>query len=863
MNLLSPGVAVQEYDFSTVVRQSGTSTGAFAGNASDGPIGEITVITDEGQYVNLFGKPDNTNFEDFMSVSSFLAYTDDLRFSRVASRKTYNATSSEDDGSDAEQMSLTPVITEGKIVAISVPSDASWNVDLDEENTFITIENTDTGIGHGAKAVPVFVNGIITEVKVLSGGSDYTKETVEVNAVTGIQIKNESDYEYRFMHTNSLKTETIPEFYEVSIDSEGKTVYTKHESGTLNVPRFGNFASKYAGKKGNGLRIEIFDSNSEEEFETWAYAKYFSQAPSTSDYVANLGGSNDEFHIVIIDGEGVYSGTKDEVLAFFPFVSKAIDAVNASGDSTYWRKVLANSKYAYALCPPDYNELIELKFVDDKVGSVNVMNAGSGYTTVPEIVFSAPEGGTAAKATLSTTNGAITGVTITNYGSGYTDAPTVTISAPYDPAGEQAEITFTVEQGAITDKYTIVKGGSGYSTTPVITIDGNASVTASVSDGSISGVIIVDEGSGYTEAPTVTISAPYSLNGQRAVLNAQLKDVETVTPYKDTKNWDSPAQGVNFGRTINPVTSFELSGRKYEKPSDADYMDAWDMFKDADEIDVSLLFTGACSQTVLNYLMSNIVTDVSSATGRAGTSMLFFSPPKELCVNNNGQEASDIVAWAKSLPHSNYFVCDCNWKYMYDRYNEIYRWIPCNADIAGLCAYTDNTRDAWWSPAGLNRGRIKNAIKLAWNPKRTERDMLYLQSVNSVISMSGEGILLYGDKTFTLKPSAFDRINVRRLFIVLEKSIAQSAKYMLFEFNDSVTRAMFVSMVDPFLRNIQGRRGIDSYRVVCDESNNTPYVIDNNQFVASIMVRPLYSINYIYLNFAVVGNSVSFDEVVM
>jgi phage tail sheath protein FI len=205
---------------------------------------------------------------------------------------------------------------------------------------------------------------------------------------------------------------------------------------------------------------------------------------------------------------------------------------------------------------------------------------------------------------------------------------------------------------------------------------------------------------------------------------------------------------------------------------------------------------------------------------------------------------------------------DSGYKYQYDRYNDMYRWIPLNGDIAGLCARTDQTNDAWWSPAGFNRGQIKNLVRLAFNPGKAERDTLYKNGINPVVTFSGQGTVLYGDKTIQSKPSAFDRINVRRLFIVLEKAIAVSSKFQLFEFNDEFTRRQFVNIVTPYLREVQGRRGITAFKVVCDESNNTAQVVDSNEFVGDIYIKPARSINFIQLNFVAVPSGVQFSEIV-
>ena len=205
---------------------------------------------------------------------------------------------------------------------------------------------------------------------------------------------------------------------------------------------------------------------------------------------------------------------------------------------------------------------------------------------------------------------------------------------------------------------------------------------------------------------------------------------------------------------------------------------------------------------------------------------------------------------------------DSGYKFQYDKYNDVYHYIPLNGDVGGTLARTDEVRDPWYSPAGTSRGRIKNAVKLSFNPNQAARDALYKAGVNPVTTFPGEGTLLFGDKTLLATPSAFDRINVRRLFIVLEKAIAIAARQSLFEFNDEFTRAQFINLVEPFLRDVQGRRGITDFRVVCDDTNNTPEIVDSNEFVGDIFVKPNRSINFIQLNFVAVRTGVEFEEVV-
>jgi len=212
--------------------------------------------------------------------------------------------------------------------------------------------------------------------------------------------------------------------------------------------------------------------------------------------------------------------------------------------------------------------------------------------------------------------------------------------------------------------------------------------------------------------------------------------------------------------------------------------------------------------------------------------------------------------------NSSYAVMDSGYKYMFDKHNDKFRFVPLNGDIAGLCARTDSDRDPFFSPGGFTRGQIKGVVKLPFNPKQAERDKLYANQVNPVVAFPGEGTVLFGDKTQLTKPSAFDRINVRRLFILLEKAIANAARFQLFEFNDEFTRSQFVSIVEPFLRDIQGRGGITDFRVVCDASNNTAQVVDSNQFRGDIFIKPSRAINFIQLNFVAVRSGVEFSEVV-
>lgn len=357
-----------------------------------------------------------------------------------------------------------------------------------------------------------------------------------------------------------------------------------------------------------------------------------------------------------------------------------------------------------------------------------------------------------------------------------------------------------------------------------------------------------------SDAKTTTGATNY----YKDVLNSQSKYVWWAAHDGSATNAGSAASGTTFGGSTTPVTDNFVYGADVASVTAANRIDSFAKFKNKDEYDISLLITGSSGQTVVTDAINNIAEVRKDC-------IVCVSPQKSDCVNNStyeGKEADDVVSYRNTLPSSNYVVMDGNWKYQYDKYNDVYRWVPCNADVAGTMVNTDSTRDPWFSPAGFSRGSIKNTIKLAYNPRQSERDELYKNSINPIVTFAGQGSVLFGDKTLVNQPSAFDRINVRRLFIVLEKAISVAAQSSLFEINDDFTRAQFRNLVEPFLRDVKGRRGISDFKVVCDGTNNDGQVIDANQFVCDIYIKPNRSINFVQLNFVAVRTGVEFSEIV-
>jgi phage tail sheath protein FI len=519
--------------------------------------------------------------------------------------------------------------------------------------------------------------GPVLEPVTISSEIELVKTFGKPNDTTAASFFSAANF---LSYSNNLKVVRVVGTAARNAVSSGTAVAINNEeaweasyaSGQASV---GEFAAKYPGALGNSLKVSMADSAT---FTGWAYEAQFDAAPSTSAYVSGLGGADDELHIIVVDEDGLISGTAGTILEKFANVSKAVDAKTSEGAANYYVEVLSGSRYIWWM----------------------------DHTTSVE-------------------------------------------------AGDTA--------------------------------------------------------------------------------------------------WGSNAAGTTF-KTMSTVVTRSLTGGVDASPSTGNVQTGYDEFANAELIDVNLLVMGPHGATVAN--------DAIAIAEDRKDCMVFISPELADVYNNAGDEATDVVAFRSTLTSSSYAVLDSGWKYQYDKYADKYRWIPLNADIAGLCARTDTIADPWFSPGGLNRGQIRNVVKLAYSPDKTDRDTLYKKGVNPVVSFPGEGTVLYGDKTLQSKPSAFDRINVRRLFIVLEKAIATAAKYQLFEFNDAFTRAQFRNLVEPFLRDIKGRRGVYDFRVICDETNNTGEVIDQNQFVADIYIKPARSINFITLNFIATRTGVAFEEIV-
>jgi phage tail sheath protein FI len=544
---------------------------------------------------------------------------------------------------------------------------------------------------------------------------------------------------------------------------------------------------------------------------------------------------------------------------------------------------------------------------DGVITQINITNGGTGYKVEPTVTLSGGTDGDEAVLGAVTLGGStISAVTITNAGTGYSTAPTITIDAP--PSGTTATVTATIQTaglkiingetynnlyvngaglvGEFAAKYPGTLGNSlkvSMADSATFTgwtyeaefdaAPGTSPYAASVGGSSDEMHIIVIDEDGAISGTAGSVLEKFAFVSKAS--DAKKPD-GTNNYYKNVINtnsewvwWmDHPTTGTNWGTTAVNKTFVNLSGSAITRSlsggtddyalSDAEKIAGFALFANAEQFDLSLVLAGKASSTVAQSIISNICETRLDCIALISPENTSTGDP---IIGSTSSEITAITTYRDALSSTSYAVMDSGSKYQYDRYNDQYRYVPLNGDIGGLCARTDFTNDPWFSPGGLNRGQIKNVVRLAVNPNKTQRDTLYKKGVNPVVTFPGEGTVLFGDKTLLAKPSAFDRINVRRLFIVMEKAIATAAKFQLFEFNDDFTRAQFKNLVEPFLRDVQGRRGITDFVVKCDTSNNTGEVIDRNEFVADIFVKPNRSINFITLNFVAARSAINFSEI--
>ena len=856
---LSPGVNFSEIDLTTVVPTVATSDGALAGVFRWGPIGQRVLVDSENSLVSRFGKPTNFNAETFFTAANFLSYGNRLYISRAV--KTTGSTPSDLVFGVNGNSSIGNTIAIGNVAGLEV------GMYITQSSNTLAISGTYTTNAYSIASVN-------SSAVVLSKAIFPPTTGAAANAVSDLNFAR-LDSTYTAVASDAASDAVIVSNLPNQIVKNENEYSSK--DGTFDPDLL--YVAKYPGAIGNSLKISVCDN-----------ANQFS---SNVDLGAVFG-----LQLLVGSSQGVVTSNGTSNVA----VNTAFNSISV-GDYILVGNNTISQQYLY-ITAEAYSQDTTSNVVFAAAGTNGAVNTATGFISlnnltgsnlvfnVGDIVKYTNTGSTATGGLTTGTSSFVidantTGVNIAGTRGG---TPVATSAA----AGTNNAFTLNVNKLTFTfqDPYRLNQNYSSNTiqrywehfnkvdTAPGQSdhqrLNGNTSAYDELH------VVVTDEDGLFSGTPDTVLEVFKGLSRATDSLNNDGSSNYYKTVINDSSQyiwWANDRATAVSNTAVNLVTSSNSAPLYMSMRLGADGLDesnatlpiiggALDLFVSPEDVDISLVMQGrplagttvVGGETVTNFQLANYIIDNICEVRKDCIALI--SPDKSKVLNNVGNEALGLKNWRGAIRNTSYAVLDSGYKYQYDRYNDIYRWIPLNGDIAGLCVRTDNTNDAWWSPAGFNRGNIKNIVKLSWNPRKAERDVLYSNGINPVVTFPGQGTILFGDKTLQAKPSAFDRINVRRLFIVLEKAISTAAKYSLFEFNDAFTRAQFKNLVTPYLRNIQGRRGITDFLVVCDETNNTPQVIDSNQFVGDIYIKPARSINFIQLNFVAVGTGVQFSEVV-
>ena len=827
---VSPGVNVTEIDLTTIVPAVSSTEGAIAGIFRWGPVEELHLVTSETELVQYYGKPSSNNFETWFTASNFLAYGNKLYVSRAAAANSYNAGAAVADDYTLD----TVAVNDGGTGGSYVPGDILY-VDGGSYDTraYVNVVTTEirtltvTGIGSGYTnstivalatgtgtqanaAVTTYANGSVSSLSIIQRGSYTANPTLSAGATANTFANGAGltvTVTTRVLTTAAVDLgsySALPDVLTGNIPTGGSGTgarlnLTFAQGGSISSTQIKN-RDDYEVKSGS------FDAD----------ALYFAKWPG---YLGN------SLKVAVCDSANAYSanvtGNSDCVASFAGVVNSnnmTITVVSATSNT-------------------NANTMANTISTSIKVGDyIQVGNSTIGYQYLK-----------------------ITSKGILVQNTALTAQFVVTTEVPYALSDNLASNTVV----RYWEYFNRVNAAPGTSTFAL-----NSGGTSDEMH-----IVVIDEDGAFTGQPNQILEVFPNVSRATDAKGEQGGSIY----YKDVINqssqyvwWASHRAGYSVttaasiaGINTAPLNLSLSGGADGVTESSATlgvYSRAYDKFRSSEDVDVSLILTGksqfgVSGEGLANYLIDNIAEFRKDC-------VVFVSPKQETVVNNPGDELNDVISFRNALRSTSYAFLDTGYKYQYDKYNDVYRWVPLNGDVAGTVVRTDDLRDPWFSPAGFSRGNIKNVTKLAFNPNKGNRDALYKAGVNPVVNFPGSGVVLYGDKTLLARPSAFDRINVRRLFIVLEKAIAIAAKSSLFELNDEYTRAQFRNLVEPYLRDIKGRRGIYDFRVVCDEYNNSPERIDRNEFWGDIYIKPARSINFIQLNFIAVRTGVSFDEIV-
>ena len=749
-NQSSPGVVFQERDLTTITTLSTANVGLIAAPFTKGPVEQIVEISNERELAEIFGKPNDANYEYWYTASQYLSYGGTLKAVRVSSTSLKNAVADKT----------------GAVDTILIKNLDQYETSIEgNSNTFFWAARTPGTLGN---SIGVFMTDAgADQIAVLPApGSGNDWEFVADEAVSATSGAAGKVYKYSILLTlqdvvgdftpgqattvtitgspenvNVLAWDPANKKLEIDLPGGGVTgiigdgqVVTQGVN-TADIATSGverklyivlnkdsiAFASTDVVDDTNGTSASISsvrDEYTEREYLPGLNWVSVAGRPGTSLYASNVGGYRDEVHIVVVDVDGKITGTTGAVLERFIGLSKASDAKTSIGEANYYVTVLKQrSEYLY----------------------------WGGHE---DEVF-------AVTATLSDGN----------WG-----------------------------QSAGARQFNLIRFASGS----------------------------VDFPAGRTTIGSANNSTSF---------------------YRLSDGADYATSGGNYSVTNTDVVS------------------AYELGEDPESQQIDFILTGPSGADDAAAIAK--ITSLVNIVEERRDCMLFVSPRRAnvVGVSSSTSATSNIIDFFNQLPSSSYVVFDSGYKYIYDKYNDVYRYVPCNGDVAGLCLQTTEVAEPWFSPAGFQRGNLRNAIKLAFTPTKSQRDRLYAARVNPIVSFPGQGVVLYGDKTALGFASAFDRINVRRLFLTIERVISGAAKSQLFEQNDESQRSLFLNIVEPYLRDVQGRRGVTDFLVKCDSDNNPAEAVDRGEFYAEIYVKPTRTINYITLTFVATRTGVAFTEV--
>ena len=806
---LSAGVTVVEKDFTSIVPAVSSSTGAFAGAFAWGPVLQPISVSNENDLVSLFGKPNPRNYISFFSAANFLSYSGSMLISRA------------DVG--AANACAEP---SGQLSTVTVVNSSN----LYHYNDSITFQNSPNGVT--ATASLTVTGGAITNIVPGIAGSGYSAGSIIISAPTG---------------QNPVQATANPVFSGGSLAS---IVITEPGNGYISAPSI-----QIVGDGGGATAVATVGASALHTVTIVGPGTgYISQPTYVLKNATNVTISDPGLELTLgISYRGPKIKNSEHYATSYNTGVKTYGEFAAKYPGSLGNAIRVSVADAY-----NYSKVKSPTAISWSAGVATVSFASHDFELGHEVVL--------AGVTPAQYNGTrvITNVTSTSI---TFELGTVSSANP----GAATVLGTVTKDWEYKSQFDFAPGTSQYATHQS---GSNDEVHVIVVDrtGAISGApgTVLEKFAYVSKASDAKL--PDGANNYYAdVLNERSKYVywmchpisADLMGNPGTVNWGQPALSTAF-QQLSIEFTYDLangvdgeSGLEYTL-SDAAQIEAYDLFTNQDLYDLSLIIGGKTSPTVAAHLIQNV------AEVR-GDCLAFVSPQNAstgaVILGNTSNEVNQAVAFRSGLPSSSYGVLDSGYKYQYDKYNDKYWWIPLNGDIAGLCARTDATNDPWYSPGGYTRGQIKSVVKLAMNADKTLRDTLYKNGINPVVTFPGQGTILYGDKTLLSKPSAFDRINVRRLFIVLERAISTAAKYQLFEINDNFTRAQFKGMVEPFLRDVQGRRGIYDFVVKCDATNNPGSVVDANSFVGDIYIKPAKSINFITLSFIAARTDVKFSEI--